>query len=361
MIINLAKIRFGGSGGGTSPAKPEDFFQETYTANGNYDVAPQAGHVFSGGTVTVNVQGSGDKPEETFDITPTNSDQSVTPTTGSVFSSGTVRGYDVDPIYGAIEDLNIGEVQPVSGSFVVPEGMKFRGSTFTTIPSGLDFSQISDGGEMFYACYNLTGTPQIGSNLTNMHGMFRECSSMINISDLDTSNVTIMDYAFTSCSSLSNIPSLDLSSCISLNYTFAGSAITSFSLDTANVHDFYNIFESCNNLTSIIDLDLTNSYLGSNPPDMFGWGGLPSVTRCTLKGSLNRTTSFAELPNIGSESIQSILTAAANTILPSDEKSLIFNHTFSEAEGGILSTAKAAAEAKGWTVEGLTINIVKGA
>ena len=55
MIINLAKIRFGGSGGGTSPAKPEDFFQETYTANGNYDVAPQAGHVFSGGQIEVDV------------------------------------------------------------------------------------------------------------------------------------------------------------------------------------------------------------------------------------------------------------------------------------------------------------------
>ena len=55
MIINLAKIRFGGSGGGNSPAKPEDFFQETYTANGNYDVAPQAGHVFRGGQVEVDV------------------------------------------------------------------------------------------------------------------------------------------------------------------------------------------------------------------------------------------------------------------------------------------------------------------
>ena len=55
MIINLAKIRFGGTGGGTSPAKPEDSFQETYTANGNYDVTPQAGHVFSGGQVEVDV------------------------------------------------------------------------------------------------------------------------------------------------------------------------------------------------------------------------------------------------------------------------------------------------------------------
>ena len=78
MIINLAKIRFGGSGGGTSPAKPEDFFQETYTANGNYDVAPQAGHVFSGGQIEVNVQ-----PRlQTKEATPLTLAQTVSPDAG---------------------------------------------------------------------------------------------------------------------------------------------------------------------------------------------------------------------------------------------------------------------------------------
>ena len=78
MIINLAKIRFGGTGGGNSPAKPEDFFQETYTANGNYDVAPQAGHVFSGGSITVNVQ-----PRlQTKEATPLTLAQTVSPDAG---------------------------------------------------------------------------------------------------------------------------------------------------------------------------------------------------------------------------------------------------------------------------------------
>ena len=31
------------------------------------------------------------KPEETFDVQPTTSDQTITPTEGSVFSGGTVR------------------------------------------------------------------------------------------------------------------------------------------------------------------------------------------------------------------------------------------------------------------------------
>ena len=120
MIINLAKIRFGGSGGGTSPAKPEDFFQETYTANGNYDVAPLAGHVFSGGQIEVdvhpenslsltitesgsytssdefsgykiNVDVEGPKPEETLTQTITeNGTQTFTPTAGSVFDSAVI-------------------------------------------------------------------------------------------------------------------------------------------------------------------------------------------------------------------------------------------------------------------------------
>ena len=310
MIINLAKIRFGGSGGGTSPAKPEDFFQETYTANGNYDVAPQAGHVFSGGTVTVNVQGSGDKPEETFDITPTNSDQSVTPTTGSVFSSGTVRGYDVDPIYGAIEDLNIGEVTPPAGGgpsiydgtwdeeglkaigwddedisyfksatphfsnedykYVVSEENKalygvVTQSNFDDYKNNPDMKfvprfEITGTFNNAYNCPYIVGIPRwltysAGSLFTP--GGFKEDSNLVTIPPM-TMVGEKADYMFYNTKNLEVIPSIDLSSVTSTNLMFNGSGVKRLphlSLDACT--DITNMFSETTRLEGV-DISIPN-------------------------------------------------------------------------------------------------------
>ena len=124
MIINLAKIRFGGSGGGTSPAKPEDFFQETYTANGNYDVAPQAGHVFSGGQIEVNVQ-----PRlQTKEATPLTLAQTVSPDAGydglqSVTVTGVTSEIDSNITADNIKkDVTILGVTGTLESGITPEG-----------------------------------------------------------------------------------------------------------------------------------------------------------------------------------------------------------------------------------------------
>lgn len=53
------------------------------------------------------ISGAEPKPEETFEVTPTNSDQTITPTEGSVFSSGVVKGYDVDDIYSKLLEFNV--------------------------------------------------------------------------------------------------------------------------------------------------------------------------------------------------------------------------------------------------------------
>ena len=124
MIINLAKIRFGGSGGGNSPAKPEDFFQETYTANGNYDVAPQAGHVFSGGQIEVNVQ-----PRlQTKEATPLTLAQTVSPDAGydglqSVTVTGVTSEIDSNITADNIKkDVTILGVTGTLESGITPEG-----------------------------------------------------------------------------------------------------------------------------------------------------------------------------------------------------------------------------------------------
>lgn len=111
MIINLSRVDFGGITGGKS--KPEETF-DVQPTTAEQTITPTEGSVFSGGTVRavtseidVNIVSNNikegvtilgvagtlkeEKPEETFNVQPTTTDQTITPTEGSVFSRGTVR------------------------------------------------------------------------------------------------------------------------------------------------------------------------------------------------------------------------------------------------------------------------------
>ena len=128
MIINLAKIRFGGG----ASAKPEDSFEKSYTANGAYDITPEEGHVFSGGHVevdvhpteslsltitesgsytsndefngySINVDVEGPKPEETLTQTITENGSHVfNPSEGHVFNSASITVDVPDPVLGTL-------------------------------------------------------------------------------------------------------------------------------------------------------------------------------------------------------------------------------------------------------------------
>ena len=101
------------------------------------------------------------------------------------------------------------------------------------------------------------------ANVTDMSGMFDECSSLItlDLSCFDTSNVTAMNFLFSQCSSLT---SLDLSNfntakVTAMNAMFqACSSLTSLNLssfNTANVTSMYFLFAVC---TSLTNLDLSS-------------------------------------------------------------------------------------------------------
>ena len=101
------------------------------------------------------------------------------------------------------------------------------------------------------------------ANVTDMSGMFDECSSLItlDLSCFDTSNVTAMNFLFSGCTSLTN---LDLSSfntakVTAMNSMFqACSSLTSLNLssfNTANVTSMYFLFAVC---TSLTNLDLSS-------------------------------------------------------------------------------------------------------
>ena len=93
---------------------------------------------------------------------------------------------------GTREKIKVGEM-----------GIKLSNSTFTEVPDIFDFSDVTDFGSMFQACYNLTSIPEIDtSKATDMWGMFEQCESLKNIPQLDTTNVRSMFRMFQGCTGL---------------------------------------------------------------------------------------------------------------------------------------------------------------
>ena len=322
MIINLAKIRFGGSGGGTSPAKPEDFFQETYTANGNYDVTPQAGHVFSGGAITVNVQ-----PRlQTKEATPLTLAQTVSPDAGydglqSVTVTGVTSEIDSNITADNIKkDVTILGVTGTLESGITPEGTititangtydvsskatadvqvggtDYRYKTGTPDTIGLaaigwdadsigyyganaphyawenDNYKVSQKNIDLYSLDNpdpdlykddpdVTFVPNKNMS-THFSGSlaFQDMKYIRSIPLYDTSRMTDMSSMFNGCVNLETIPLLDTGSVTNMSNMFDRcSSLTSIpALNTSNVTNMFQMFNGCSSLTSIPQLDTSN-------------------------------------------------------------------------------------------------------
>ena len=144
---------------------------------------------------------------------------------------------------------------------------------------------------MFYNKSNLTsitfGSSFNTENVTNMSGMFLECSSLtnLNLSNFNTENVTNMNDMFGQCRSLT---SLNLSSFNTENVTnmcgmFDGDvSLTNLNLssfNTENVMDMFGLFGYCRNLTSL-NLSSFNTENVTNMGSMFE--GCESLTSLNI-------------------------------------------------------------------------------
>ena len=335
--------------------------------------------------------GGKSKPEETFDVQPTTSDQTITPTEGSVFSGGTVRAV-TSAIDNNIVPENIKEgvsILGVAGTlsagsdvFVVPPQVRLSHSVFMEVPSNFDFSNLIDMSYMFADCYNLTITPQLDtSGVTNMSHMFSNCK-ITDAPQLDTSKVTNMSYMFNGCNKLTSIPQLDTSRVTNMEGMFSscGNIRTIPRLDTSKVTNMSDMFSTCISIRIIPQLDTSKatkmgsmfsgcsklikvegidfSGLTSNLEKLFGYtSSRPNITRFIVNGKINVSISdnysIKALTAIDYDSVKSILTAAANTD-NTNSKTLAFNRTMTDQNGELAALVTQCAT-KGWTITGLTL------
>ena len=153
-----------------------------------------------------------------------------------------------------------------------------------------NYTSLTKTADWFFECRNLTSVIGISnlntSNVTNMVQMFRDCQSLtsLDLSNFNTSNVTDMGLMFAGCSSLTN---LDLSSfntenVTNMSFMFEGcSSLVNLDLssfNTSNVTDMNSMFEKCSSLTN---LDLSGFNTG-NVKTMYGM-----FNKCSSLTNLN--------------------------------------------------------------------------
>ena len=151
-------------------------------------------------------------------------------------------------------------------------------SGLTTIDvSNFDTSNVTDMSGMFAECSGLTnilGLEKLNtSNVTNMREMFHACIGLatIDVSNFDTSNVTDMSIMFLNCSNLTNIlgmEKLNTSNVTIMNGMFYGcSALTFLDLrnfDVSKVTNMGQMFDGCTSLKTIYCLnDWNTQYSGT--------------------------------------------------------------------------------------------------
>ena len=91
-----------------------------------------------------------------------------------------------------------------ASAYVVPDGMRFRSSTFTTFPvEGLDFSQKTNFESCWLGCYSLKSFPVVNfSNGETFENAWDSCSSLTTFPKIEFPKATNFMYAWQNCTGM---------------------------------------------------------------------------------------------------------------------------------------------------------------
>jgi len=146
------------------------------------------------------------------------------------------------------------------------------------------------------------------NNVTNMHCIFQNCTSLSSLSDIskwNINNVTNMKEMFSSCTSLSSLPDIskwNTNNVTDMSYMFSGCSLLSSLPDiskwnTKNVTNMSSIFNGCTSLSSLPDISKWNTNNITNMSYMFyeckSLSSLPDISKWNTKNVTNMRYMFS--------------------------------------------------------------------
>ena len=245
MIINVANFNFGGdSGGGGKPALLQEK-TATIVQNGSQTITPDEG--FDGmSSVQINAAITG--ASSAIDFSQIGYSDELSAELNSVWNNDVAYS---KTLYDAWNPSNTSAI-----------------------------SLYNNDKKLIYA-------PNIDtSNVTNMNGMFRACTSLTSVPSFNTSKVTSMTSMFVDCSSLTTVPLFDTSNVTDMGYMlqFCSSLTTVPSFNTSNVTNFQYMFRNCTSLTTIEGISFKSfSASTMNRDYMFGSRPNSSIRKAVFK------------------------------------------------------------------------------
>ena len=232
-----------------------------------------------------------------------------------------------------------------ASAYVVPDGMRFQNSTFTTFPAeGLDFSQKADFSYCWNSCSYLTEFPQLDlHNGSTFAYAWYSCNKLANFPMLDTSKGTSFANAWYGCRALTSFPLINTSNGTSFRSAWYGcSSLTEFpQLDLHKGTDFYMAWYGCSSLTEFPQLDLSS---GTN----FGgaWTNCKKLVNLGGFGAISANIDLHWSTLLTVESIMNVINQAATVT----GKTMKFG---SDNLAKLTDEQKAVATNKGWTLAAL--------
>lgn len=205
------------------------------------------------------------------------------------------------------ENLNFKDVTNMKGMF-------YECSSLTSLDmSEIDTSKVTDMGDMFYGCSVLGSLDLRGlvtNKVTDMSQMFYECNSLISldVSGFDTSQVMNMNKMFYNCTNLAslNLNGLNTSKVTDMSYMFYNCTnLTSLDvskLDTSRVTSMKIMFGGCTNLTSLDVKGLNTSQVIDMSMMFYNCTNLTSLNLNGLNTSrlINMSSMFCKCDNLTS-------------------------------------------------------------
>lgn len=240
--------------------------------------------------------------------------------------------------------------------WVLSDGTKLGSSTLSSLPTGLDFSNVTDFSNMFYNCSNLTTIPLIDTSKgTNFSQMFYSCSSLTSIPQIDTSNGTSFGTMFYRCGKLTTIPQIDTSNGTHFAQMFyqCSELTTIPQLNTSKGTGFGYMFQYCRKIITIPQLNV--SKCDTTQGIFAAFSQCNALENITFVGSINTSVDFVDSTLLTYDSVKSILTACSKTTKPTTSKTVKFSRTLTDQDGE-LAALVATCNTKGWTISGLTLN-----